>query len=181
MNRHSRWALSAALASSILVGVVSTTAGQAPAARTIWDGVYTEAQAARGEKAYKAACGYCHKDNLAGGFFYRVFDRKWYFDEFYQAVFVNGTLVLARFWSAFDAYIVDGIVNGAAALTRFASWLNGLFDAYIIDGIVNAVANFTFWVGNKVRRVQTGNINSYLYGILMAMALAIYVKVRYWS
>ena len=96
-------------------------------------------------------------------------------------MFVNGTLVLARFWSAFDAYIVDGIVNGAAALTRFASWLNGLFDAYIIDGIVNAVANFTFWVGNKVRRVQTGNINSYLYGILMAMALAIYVKVRYWS
>jgi NADH-quinone oxidoreductase subunit L len=68
-----------------------------------------------------------------------------------------------------------------AALTRFASWLNGLFDAYIIDGIVNAMANFTFWVGNKVRRVQTGNINSYLYGILMAMALAIYVKVRYWS
>jgi NADH-quinone oxidoreductase subunit L len=119
--------------------------------------------------------------NLAGGFLYRVFDRKWYFDEFYQVVFVNGTLMLARFWSAFDAYIVDGIVNGAAALTRFASWLNGLFDAYVIDGIVNLVANFTFWVGNKVRRVQTGNINSYLYGILMAMALAIYVKVRYWS
>ena len=37
--------------------------------RTIWEGVYTEAQAARGEKAYKLSCGYCHKDNLAGGFF----------------------------------------------------------------------------------------------------------------
>jgi cytochrome c len=37
--------------------------------RTIWDGVYTEAQAGRGEKAYKLACGYCHKDNLGGGFF----------------------------------------------------------------------------------------------------------------
>src|SRR5262245_60532709 len=57
-----------AFAATILAGVVST-AGQAPAARTIWQGVYTEAQAARGEKAYKLACGYCHKDNLGGGFF----------------------------------------------------------------------------------------------------------------
>jgi len=119
--------------------------------------------------------------NLAGGFFYRVFDRKWYFDEFYQTVFVNGTLLLARFWSAFDAYIIDGIVNGAATLTRFASWLNGLFDSYVIDGMVNAVANVTFWAGNKFRRLQTGNINSYLFVILIAMALAIYVKVHYWS
>jgi len=77
--------------------------------------------------------------------------------------------------------IVDGIVNGAATLTRFASWLNGLFDSYIIDGIVNAVANVTFWAGNKFRRLQTGNINGYLFVILIAMALAVYVKVHYWS
>jgi NADH-quinone oxidoreductase subunit L len=88
---------------------------------------------------------------------------------------------LARFWSAFDAYIIDGIVNGAAALTRFVSWLNGLFDAYIIDGLVNAIANVTFWTGNKFRRLQTGNINGYLFVILLAMALAVYVKVHFWS
>ena len=38
--------------------------------------------------------------NLAGGLFYRLFDRKWYFDEIYQVVFVNGTLLIARFGSA---------------------------------------------------------------------------------
>jgi NADH-quinone oxidoreductase subunit L len=119
--------------------------------------------------------------NLAGGLPYRLFDRKWYLDEIYQAVFVNGTLLLARFMSAFDAYIVDGIVNGAATVTRFVSWLNGLFDTYIIDGLVNAVANVTFWAGNKVRRLQTGNINGYLFVILIAMVFAIYVKVHYWS
>jgi NADH-quinone oxidoreductase subunit L len=119
--------------------------------------------------------------NLAGGFFYRLFDRKWYVDEVYQVVFVNGSLLLAKVLSAFDAYIIDGIVNGSASVTRFVSWLNGLFDAYVIDGIVNAVANITFWAGNKLRRVQTGNINGYLYGILIAVALAIIVKLRYWS
>jgi NADH-quinone oxidoreductase subunit L len=119
--------------------------------------------------------------NLAGGFFYRLFDRKWYFDEIYQVVFVNGTLLLARIGSLFDQYVIDGIVDGSASLTRFFSWLNGLFDNYIIDGIVNAIANITFWIGNMFRRVQTGNINSYLYGILIAVVVAIIVKLRYWS
>jgi cytochrome c len=36
---------------------------------TIWDGVYTEAQARRGEEVFKSACAYCHKENLGGGFF----------------------------------------------------------------------------------------------------------------
>ena len=119
--------------------------------------------------------------DLAGGFFYRLFDRKWYVDEIYQFLFVNGTLLLARVLSLFDQYVIDGIVNGAASLTRFISWLNGLFDNYIIDGIVNAIANITFWLGNKFRRVQTGNINSYLYGILIAIAVVIIIKIRYWS
>jgi NADH-quinone oxidoreductase subunit L len=119
--------------------------------------------------------------NLAGGFFYRLFDRKYYIDEIYQVIFVNGTLLLARIGSLFDQYVIDGIVDGSASLTRFASWLNGLFDLYIIDGIVNAIANITFWAGNQFRRVQTGNINSYLYGILIAIVLAILVKLRYWT
>jgi NADH-quinone oxidoreductase subunit L len=119
--------------------------------------------------------------DLAGGVFYRLFDRKWYFDEVYQVLFVNGSLLLAKVLAAFDAYVIDGIVNGAASVTRFISWLNGLFDNYVVDAIVNAVANITFWLGNKFRRVQTGNINSYLYGILIAVALAILVKIRYWS
>jgi NADH-quinone oxidoreductase subunit L len=118
---------------------------------------------------------------LAGGLPYRLFDRKWYFDEIYQTIFVNGTLLLARIGSLFDQYIIDGIVDGSASLTRFASWLNGLFDDYIIDGMVNAVANVTFWMGNKFRRLQTGNINGYLFVILIAMVLAVYVKVHYWS
>jgi NADH-quinone oxidoreductase subunit L len=130
---------------------------------------------------YRGAIAPARFADLAGGFFYRLFDRKWYFDEVYQVVFVNGTLLLARIGALFDQYVIDGIVNGSAALTRFVSWFNGLFDNYIIDGIVNAVANVTFWAGNRLRRIQTGNINSYLYGILIAIALAIIVKIRYWS
>ena len=37
--------------------------------KTLWDGVYTEEQAKRGEETYRLKCGYCHRDDLRGGFF----------------------------------------------------------------------------------------------------------------
>ena len=42
--------------------------GEAPAARprTVWDGVYSDAQAARGEASYSEHCASCHRDDLAG-------------------------------------------------------------------------------------------------------------------
>ena len=35
-------------------------------ARTVWDGVYSEAQAARGKEAYRQECAACHLDSLGG-------------------------------------------------------------------------------------------------------------------
>jgi mono/diheme cytochrome c family protein len=43
-------------------------ARQDAATKTIWDGIYTEEQARRGEQVYKSECSYCHRDDLAGGF-----------------------------------------------------------------------------------------------------------------
>lgn len=36
--------------------------------RSVWDRVYSKSQSTRGEAAYKLSCGYCHKDDLTGGF-----------------------------------------------------------------------------------------------------------------
>ena len=44
-----------------------TLRGQdAPAPSTVWDKVYTEAQAARGKAAYMAECSACHSEDLGG-------------------------------------------------------------------------------------------------------------------
>ena len=43
---------------------------QAPAlsdSRSVWDGVYTEEQAKRGESVYRKECAACHGDMLTGG------------------------------------------------------------------------------------------------------------------
>ncbi|MBI2090040.1 MAG: NADH-quinone oxidoreductase subunit L [Deltaproteobacteria bacterium] len=119
--------------------------------------------------------------SLAGGLFYRLSYNKYYIDELYQFVFVGGTLLLARIGAWFDQYIIDFLVDGSAKFTAFVSWLNGLFDDYVVDKIVNKVADSTFAAGDKFRRIQTGNINSYLYVILGAVVIAMIVKLRYWS
>ena len=39
----------------------------AAASRSVWDGVYTKAQAARGQAVYAEECMKCHGENLGGG------------------------------------------------------------------------------------------------------------------
>ena len=51
----------ALIAACTLLGAAGTQA-----ARTVWDGVYTEAQAERGRASYKQTCLSCHRDDLRG-------------------------------------------------------------------------------------------------------------------
>ena len=105
----------------------------------------------------------------ADGALYRMVYNKYYVDEIYNAVFVNGTLLLTRICAGFDRYVIDFIVDGSAYLTWAVSWLNGLFDNYVIDGIVNRIADLTMGVGNRFRQLQTGSINGYLYVIVVGV------------
>jgi mono/diheme cytochrome c family protein len=46
--------------------VAGQDAGGAPATRSVWQGVFTEDQAAGGRMAYEAHCSRCHGDDLTG-------------------------------------------------------------------------------------------------------------------
>ena len=52
-------------AAFVVAGVI-TALTAASASKTVWDGVYTVAQAARGEKVYAAKCVKCHLETLLG-------------------------------------------------------------------------------------------------------------------
>jgi mono/diheme cytochrome c family protein len=51
---------------SLWVFVVVPVTFAATAARSIWDGVYSADQVARGKKSYAAECADCHGDELEG-------------------------------------------------------------------------------------------------------------------
>ncbi len=55
-------AMSAVVALALIVLTAGGVRGQAPQRRTVWDGVYTEAQASRGKAQYETSCRSCHRD-----------------------------------------------------------------------------------------------------------------------
>ncbi len=57
----------AALAMLAAMGVSLFPSQEAQQERSVWDGVYTEDQAERGQPLYRKECGVCHGDLLTGG------------------------------------------------------------------------------------------------------------------
>ena len=101
---------------------------------------------------------------------YRFLLNKWYFDEIYQAVIVNGTLALSRILRWFDSNIVDGLVNGTGWVTRGISSVSGMFDTYVVDGIVNLTGYLSGVGGLALRKFQTGRVQSYvIFAVLSVM------------
>ncbi|KUG26493.1 nadh-ubiquinone oxidoreductase chain l [hydrocarbon metagenome] len=100
---------------------------------------------------------------------YKFSLNKWYIDEFYHATFINGTLRGADALSWFDYYIIDGIVNASASVTRFVSRLSGWFDTFVVDGLVNFSALFSGFIGLSFRRLQTGKVQTYIVFVVFAV------------
>ena len=82
---------------------------------------------------------------------YTLFSRKYYMDELYEQVFV-----------------VRILLNGLFRIVE-------IFDTYVVDGIVNGVANLTVLAGSAIRRVQTGQLQTY--GLAIALGVLIIVIV----
>ena len=96
----------------------------------------------------------------------------------YDLVFVRGVLLLSRAAAWFDQHVIDGIVNLSAVTVREISRLGGFLDDLVVDGAVNAVANATYAVGGRVRRIQTGAINAYLYVVVLGVLGGVFL---WWS
>ncbi len=87
---------------------------------------------------------------------HRILLRKFYFDELY-------TLLIR--------YVVLGVCHLAQA-----------FDAYIVDGIVNGVARLVTVSGRDLRHVETGRVQSYMVGFfggVVVLAAVVIVLVTF--
>ena len=115
---------------------------------------------------------------LAGKFalIYRLVYRKYYVDEIYGLIFVEGTKALARASAFFDKYAVDLLVNLSGLLLRVQSRIAGWFDDRFIDGMVNLLADSVMGCGDLARRVQTGRVQAYILVLLLAVAGGIVIK-----
>ena len=83
----------------------------------------------------------------ASGPIYGILSNRFYIDQIYQWIF-------------------DVIVMGFSYVCKW-------FDTYIIDGFLDCVANVTKWLGAKLRKTETGNMQTY--AVVMFFAVIVIV------
>jgi NADH-quinone oxidoreductase subunit L len=101
---------------------------------------------------------------------FTAIQNKYWVDEIYDATVVRAFMTLRLVFAEMDRTIVDGLVNGVGVAARTASWITGAIDTYLVDGLVNFVAEGTLAAGTKLRTLQTGRIQNYVYGLLGGVA-----------
>jgi NADH-quinone oxidoreductase subunit L len=101
---------------------------------------------------------------------YRTLYNKWYVDEIYDFLFVNGLCKGGgRLAGAFDRDVVDGGVNGAGWLTRLAATLSGWWDTWIIDGAVRLGSFIVKMLSYPVCILQTGRVQGYAFFVVIGI------------
>lgn len=104
---------------------------------------------------------------------------KFYVDEIYDRTVVRGTLAVNQACARFDNEVIDGAVNGAGNATVVTSKGVGVVDNEVVDALVNDVADVTKLAGDRIRRIQGGNIREYVAAAVAgALALIAFFSVR---
>jgi NADH-quinone oxidoreductase subunit L len=95
---------------------------------------------------------------------------KWYVDELYDFLFVNGLCKGGgRAMAKFDLAVIDGGVNGAGWLTRFSSRVSIWWDTWIVDGAVR-LGSFTIkMLSYPVCMLQTGRVQAYALAVVVGV------------
>jgi NADH-quinone oxidoreductase subunit L len=101
---------------------------------------------------------------------HRVLYNKWYLDEIYDFLFVNGLCKKGGLLlGAFDRNVVDGGVNGAGWLTRMTGSLSGWWDTWVIDGAVRLSSFFVKMLSYPVCLLQTGRVQAYAFFVVVGV------------
>jgi NADH-quinone oxidoreductase subunit L len=111
---------------------------------------------------------------------HKVLYNKWYVDEIYDFLFVNGMCKGGgRAMGAFDREVVDGGVNGAGWLTRFLALVSMWWDRWIVDGTVRFTGFFVRMLSYPATMIETGRVQAYaLFVVAGVLAFLGYYVVR---
>jgi NADH-quinone oxidoreductase subunit L len=107
---------------------------------------------------------------------FRWVHNKYFVDEFYEMAILGPCKQLgAQLW-AFDTWVVDGMVNGAARFTLVWAHMSYWFDARIVDGLVNLVAWLLQQLSGGFRKLQTGRVQNYAFVMFLGFLVFAFWK-----
>jgi NADH-quinone oxidoreductase subunit L len=117
------------------------------------------------------------------GFFFKVFQNKYWVDEFYEVAFIRPAGWFAEKFSYqfVDQTLIDGALHGIA---RLATGLGRLFrfgfDLPVVNGAGDGVAGGTKGLGGLMRRMQNGKVQHYM-GLAVLFIVLITIVVIYFT
>ncbi len=114
---------------------------------------------------------------------YSFLVNKYYLDDLYTGGVIGslkGPIAQAAYW--FNQNVLDGIINGAAAIAvATGRFTYNVIDQKIVDGAVNGLGVSAEAGGGALRTVQTGKVQQYaavLFGALVVFAVALWWRVK---
>jgi len=112
---------------------------------------------------------------------YRLCRNKWWFDELYDAVFVQPVLRISGWVAAIDRRGIDWLADGLARWTVAVSRLDDWIDRLLVDRLVDRIAEWTYGTGLWLRTLQTGMLRQYVVWIVVG-TVALFVLISfYWN
>ena len=102
--------------------------------------------------------------------FFSELRHAYWIDDLYRVTVIAWVLRVRLVLADMDRWVVDGVVNGVGLASRASAWSSGAVDRYLVDGVVNALSEGTLSLGRRLRVVQTGRVQSYVYGLLGGVA-----------
>ncbi len=108
---------------------------------------------------------------------YNILLNKYWFDELYDFAIIKPFMRLTHVSFRFDQKIIDGFVNRTAYTMVILSRIKRWIDVYIVDGMVNGVAWVTKTSGEVLKLTQTGLVQNYALVIFMGVVVIVILKL----
>jgi NADH-quinone oxidoreductase subunit L len=112
-----------------------------------------------------------------GGF--RVLRDRFYVDELYERSVLRWHADFARFCRRLDDVVFEGAVRGLSLLVVGLAWLNRLLDEYLVNPGFDRGCEGLRGGGNRLARLQDGQVQSYLR--VMGVALTLLLLLLVWG
>lgn len=104
--------------------------------------------------------------------------RRFYMDEIYHLAIITPVMHIGHAFRRTDIHVLDGFVHAIGSLGQWVSRVVAVFDRKVVDGaIVDGIGRVVDEAG-EVRRVHTGNVQTYLLLFVAAVVLLVVVFAR---
>lgn len=102
---------------------------------------------------------------------YSFLANAWYIDAAYQRVLVNPVIRLSELILNFDKKVIDGFVNLLPKMILQLTRLFNFIDRKGVDGAVNGSVYAVGNLGNRLRNLQSGQVQTYLLSGIIGLGL----------